>query len=139
MARITKYAASLAAAALLFAGGAVAEENQHQIPPGTDLSVGQGVVCDTAQQVRRFSELLGESRNLEKSISTVNTEAENPRACGMVLAAFVRGDEVGEVRDGATTAKVVEITILAVPVNDQWHFVTPLKQYTAFKSKGVDI
>lgn len=139
MARIVRWAAPWVVTASLFAGTAGAANDQHDIARGADLSVGRGVVCDTAQQVERFTALVGELRDVEKSIRTVNAEAENPEACGLLLAAFVRGNEVGEVRSGTNTAKVVEITILAVPVNDQWQFVTPLKQYTAFRTKGVDV
>lgn len=139
MAPITKGAALLTLAASFFAATALADKTQHSPLAGEDVSVGQGVVCDTVQQVERFTALIGESRDLEQALKTVNAEAEKPRACGMVLAAFLRGDEVGEIRSGAHTAKVVEITIVAVPRNNEWQFVTPLKQYTAFRTKGVDV
>jgi hypothetical protein len=125
-------------AASLVSVTAIAAEDQGQKPAG-DIHVGQGVVCDTAAQVERFTTLMDESSDMEKAITAVNTEAENPRACGMVLAAFVRGEEVGEVRKDNRAMKVVEITILAVPVGDKWHFVTPLKQYTAIAPKGIEI
>ena len=138
MAQFAKRAILGMLAASLISATAVAAEDQGQ-EPADNIHVGQGVVCDTVAQVERFTTLMDESRDMERAITTVNDEAENPRACGMVLAAFVRGEEVGEVRKDNRSMKVVEITILAVPVGDKWHFVTPLKQYTAIAPKGVEI
>jgi hypothetical protein len=137
MNQIIKSAAISLMAASLLSATAIAED-AVQRTPGSDISVGTGVVCDTAQQVERLASLM-EQGNVESAVSTVNTEANNPRACGMVLAAFVRGDEVGEVHNANKALKVVEITILAVPVGNQWQYVAPLKQYTAFAPKGVEI
>jgi hypothetical protein len=138
-AKRTAFAAVSVLAASLVSATAMADENRLQQPPQEGLNVGQGVVCDTVQQVERFTALMGASRDIEKAIDVVNGEARNPRACGMVLAAFVRGDEVGKIQNGGRSLQVVEITILAVPVGNQWHFVSPLKQYTAFAPKGVEI
>lgn len=136
MGPFTKFAAPLMLAASLVSGTAIAAEG---LKPAGDVHVGQGVVCDTAQQIERFTALVGGSKDVEVAVNTVNTEAENPQACGLVLAAFTRGDEIREVRNGERSAKVVEITILAVPVGDQWQSVTPLKQYTAFPNTGVEV
>jgi hypothetical protein len=141
MVALGKRAAMVVLAASLISATAIAEDNGQngQNRPAGDIHVGQGVVCDTVKQVERLTSLMGESGNVENAISAVNTEAANPRACGMVLAAFVRGGEVGQVRNAHRSLRVVEITILAVPVGDQWHFVTPLKQYAAFPEKGIEI
>jgi hypothetical protein len=139
MAKFAKSAALVVLAASLVTANAIADESQKQDKSPDGIHVGQGVVCDTVEQVERFTTLMGESSNLEHAVNIVNTEAENPRACGMVLAAFTRGDEVGEVRKANRVMKVVEITILAVPVGNQWHFVSPLKQYAAFPVKGLEI
>jgi len=139
MRRFAKCAAFSVLATSLFLTTAIADENRLQQFPKEGLNVGQGVVCDTVQQVARFMAIMGEARDVETAINVVNVEAAKPRACGMILAAFVRGEEVGEVHNGARSLKVVEITILAVPVGDQWHFVSPLKQYAAFAPRGVEI
>ena len=139
MVQLAKRAVLVALAASLISATAIAAEEKEGQKPTGDIHVGEGVVCDTAQQVERFTALMSEASDIEKAITTVNDEAENPRACGMVLAAFVRGGEVGEVRKDNRSMKVVEITILAVPVGDKWHFVTPLKQYTAIAPRGVEI
>lgn len=138
MKRIAKRAALSVLAVSLLSASAIGAEEQKQ-DQSSNIQVGQGVVCDTAQQVERLTSLMAKEGGVATAIKTVNDEAKDPRACGMVMAAFIRGDEVGEVRNAAHALKVVEITILAVPVNNQWHFVSPLKQYTAFPLKGIEV
>jgi len=138
MRQVIRRAMLTVAAASLLSTAVVAGEERVGVPAG-DILVGQGVVCDTIQQVERFTALMSESGSIERAVNTVNDEVANPRACGMVLAAFTRGSEVGEVRNARRAMKVVEITIVAVPVGNQWHFVTPLKQYAAIAAKGIDI
>ncbi|MPZ57801.1 MAG: hypothetical protein GEU91_15145 [Rhizobiales bacterium] len=139
MIQVAKHAALLVLAGSLISSNAIGEEDQSQKELGDGILVGQGVVCDTVQQVARFTALVGNSSDVEVAVKTVNTEVNNPLACGVVLAAFVRGNDVTEVRAAQQPMKVVEITILAVPVGDQWHFVSPLKQYAAFPVTGVEI
>ena len=113
-------------------------DTQIAIPPG-DVEVGVGVVCDTGDQIKRFAVLSGEDGDVARAIRTVNTESNNPAACAQVVAAFVRGKEVGEIHRSHDSLTVSEITILAVPENNQWQFVSPVKQYTAFPVKGFEI
>ena len=104
-----------------------------------EVHVGQGVVCDTVDQVQRFSAVLDDTGAVDNAVNTVNEETHNPAACAVVLAAFVPGQEVAQVRNKAGLLRVVEIIILAVPVGDEWQAVDPLKQYAAFPAKGLEI
>ena len=137
----TKRAAPLLLAfCLLVPGVAVgdADDNGLAIRSG-EVHVGQGVVCDTADQVQRFSAVLDDTGAVDNAVDTVNEETHNPAACALVLAAFVPGQEVAQVRNKAGVLRVVEIIILAVPVGDEWQAVDPLKQYAAFPAKGLEI
>jgi hypothetical protein len=127
--------AALLLGAALIAGTAVADAQEAE--PG-NLLIGQGVVCDTAKQVERFAALI-EKDDADKAVSIVNEEESNPVACARVLVAFVRGDEVANVRNTKGSLKIVEITIVAVPDKGNWRFVAPLKQYAAFPNAGVEI
>ena len=104
-----------------------------------EVYVGQGVVCDTAGQVERFAAVLDDTGAVDNAVNTVNEETHNPAACALVLAAFVPGQEVAQVRHKGGLVRVVEIIILAVPVGDDWKAVDPLKQYAAFPAKGLEI
>ena len=121
-----------------FAATGSAEEDGQAIRSG-EIYVGQGVVCDTADQVQRFAAVLDDTGAVDNAVNTVNEETHNPAACALVLAAFVPGQEVTQVRNKAGLMRVVEITILAVPVGDDWKAVDPLKQYAAFPAKGLEI
>jgi hypothetical protein len=117
---------------------ALAGSTEIAIPPG-DVQVGVGVVCDTGDQVKRFAALSDQEGDVALAIRTVNNEADNPAACAQVVAAFVRGKDIGEVHRDHDSLAVAEITILAIPEGDQWQFVSPVKQYTAFPVTGFEI
>jgi len=142
MSMIARRVAPLLLTAVLLGSSAIAGEPTEKGPQGnrTDgLLVGQGIVCDTAKQVERFTTLIEKARDDEHAMNIVNEEASNPVACAKVLAAFVRGEEVANVRNAKGLVAIVEITIIAVPVGDQWQFIAPLKQYAAFPTKGINI
>jgi hypothetical protein len=120
--------------------GAMAAESQNEgrTVPEDAIVIGQGVVCDSAQQIKHFATLL-EGASVEDAVNIVNQEADNPIACAAVMAAFVPGKDVDEVDREGRSLRIVEITIIAVPLNGQWHVVSPTKQYAAFPLKGMEI
>jgi hypothetical protein len=103
------------------------------------VQVGQGIVCDTAKEVERVASLIGRAGDAGDAIKVVNQETGNPIACAAIQAAFVRGGEINQVRTEKGPMKVVEITILAIPLNGEWHSVAPVKQFAAFALKGIEI
>lgn len=121
----------------MLSGNATAEDQLNQIS-AENVEVGIGVVCDTDAQIKRFASL-SELADVTQAIKTVNTEAKNPAACAQVVAAFVRGKDVAEVHRTHDSLTVAEITILAVPEGNNWQMVSPVKQYTAFPVKGIEI
>ena len=131
--------ASTALLALSLVSGSATAENQLDQISAEDVQVGVGVVCDTDMQIKRFATLSEQAGDVKQAINTVNTEAKNPAACAQVVAAFVRGKDVAEVHRAHDSLTVAEITILAVPEGNQWQMVSPVKQYTAFPVKGIDI
>ena len=104
-----------------------------------DVRVGRGIVCDTRQQMERVAHLVREARDIVQATKVVNEEAGNPVACAMIEAAFVQGDEVNKVRSENGMVRVVEITVVAIPLNGSWQLVAPVKQYAAFPVKGLEI
>ena len=131
--------ATLAALTFLLSGAAIAGGRQPADIHASSLEVGIGVVCNTKEQAAKFARLSDETGNILQAIKTVNAEAENPTACGKLIAAFVRGRSVGEVHRTHGSVKLAEITIVAVPDGKGWQRVPPVKQYTAFALKGIEI
>ena len=128
-----------AIAACALSAVTVAAESQNDGRPAQGaIVIGQGVVCDSAQQIKHFAALL-EGASVEDAVNIVNQEADNPIACAAVMAAFVPGKDIHEVDREGRTLRIVEITIVAVPLNGQWHVVSPTKQYAAFHLKGMEI
>lgn len=136
----TGAAAGLLALGLLSARAIAADPGIDQaLARGDDVQVGVGVVCDTKDQIQRFAKLSEQDGDVAQAIKSVNTEAKNPAACAQIMAAFVRGKDVAEVHRAHDALQVAEITILAVPEGNRWQVVSPVKQYTAFPVKGMEI
>lgn len=108
-------------------------------PTQRQVQIGQGIVCDTAKEVERVASLIGRAGDAGDAIKVVNEETGNPIACAAIQAAFVRGGEVNQIRTSKGPMKVVEITILAIPLDGAWHTVSPVKQYAAFALKGIEV
>jgi hypothetical protein len=148
MIRIATGASMTLLALSLLSASAIAQGPQNaSIPqspqagevPSGDVQIGIGVVCDTGDQVRRFATLSDKGGDIAQAIKVVNKEADNPAACAQVVAAYVRGKDMGEVHRDHDSVTVAEITIFAVPEGNKWQFVSPVKQYTAFPLKGIEI
>jgi hypothetical protein len=119
-------ACAFALALLGFPLAALGQENKDN----DNTNVGVGIVCDTAGQVERYISLNKDGTPAEAAIQTINTESNNPHACGMVVAAFVVGEEVGNVTVPDGTVRIVEITIVAAQTQSGWQRTPPTVQYT---------
>ena len=103
------------------------------------IQVGTGIICDTQDEVTRFVQIIGE-HDANGAIETVNREAANPIACGLATVAFKVGKEVGNIRTGKGTYKIMEIDIVAAASQEgSWRMITPRKQFTAIRLNGYDI
>src|SRR5688500_6241416 len=76
------------------------------------LEVAPSLVCYTKEQVERFVSLF--DGNQEAALKAVNAEANDPTACAVIPAAFVRGDEVGTARSRSSTYRIVRILVFGV-------------------------
>ena len=94
-----------------------------------DVTIGQGIACDTPAEVQRFFAILED--DAEVAIEQVNAEVGKKSACGMLYFAFRKGDEVAKGWHAKGSYKVVEATILAVFDGQKWRPVPGMKQYTA--------
>ena len=52
------------------------QPNEQQ--PDVHPTVGQGLICDSPQQLHRFVDMRNQGRAVEEAIRTVNEEAKNP-------------------------------------------------------------
>jgi hypothetical protein len=123
-----------AMAVLLCGAGAGAQESGKD--NANSATIGIGLICNTAQQVERYLALYKDGASAQKAMNVVNTEERNPKACGIVAAAFVVGEQHGKLVVPGGTAKIVEITIVAAHTGRGWKTTAPTVQYTAVFEDG---
>lgn len=97
--------------------------------------VAEGVVCDTAEQAIMFGTLF-EEKGVDGALQSVNEDAGNPYACGMLQVQYIRGDEKGVVTISGMPHKVVEILVIGVRVEQGWQMVPPTVQYAIEAAEG---
>jgi hypothetical protein len=95
------------------------------------FAIGHGVVCDTPKQIERYLVLFKDNSPPEKAVQAVNTEIENPKACGISTFAFIPGEIIGSVEVSDGVMRVIQIVVLAKKTERGWVRVTPTSQYTA--------
>ena len=88
------------------------------------------VVCDTQEQVERYVALYHGDK--EAAVRAVNSEENDPRACGVASAAFVRGPQMATARAGDMAFKIVRILVLGIESQDGFRPVQPTPYFTAF-------
>jgi hypothetical protein len=105
-----------------------AEEQANS--PRRWLEVGQGIVCDTPEQVVRFVGLREDGRDVADALQTVDNEARGSTACDFALVAFTDSKPIaGHVIQGRL-ASVVQIMVHAVGDGTTWRTIPPHARYT---------
>jgi len=113
--------------------GPIAAKSQ-QIENAQQLGV--GVICDTAEQMNHYLRVHSGGLSPEAAIKAVNKERKKPRACGIVAAAFIKGDEIATMVVEGGMMKVFQVTILAAVTRVGWQRVSPQVKYTAIFEKS---
>ena len=123
----------------LFAGvaqqGAIAQQ-KSQPPKSDDIAYGNGVLCNTVEQMQRYLVLYRGETAPEAAVQKVNLEMKAPGACGFAYIAFVPHSIVGSVNVTGGVMKMVQITVLARKTERGWVNVIPIQQYTALFDKA---
>jgi hypothetical protein len=103
-----------------------------------EIELGQGLFCDTQQEVERFVALY--DGNAQAAMSAVNTEAGDPNACGLADIAFVRGHQLATARHKDAAFNIVQILVLGV-ANEAGRVqsVTPALFYSLFPIEEIEV
>jgi hypothetical protein len=100
------------------------------------LEVGQGLVCDTPQQVERFVALREDGMEVSDALQTVNAETHDSTACDVALVAFTDSKPIAEsVIQGRLTA-IVQIMVHAVGDGGTWRTIPAQARYTIKVEEG---
>ncbi len=129
-----RYLLPMVVAVPLVCAPALAQQHDDAMP-----SVGQGLICDSPQQLHRFVDIRNQGRDADEAVRTVNEEAKNPIACGSVMAAFAAGKSIDRMKMLGEAVELVEITIVAISDGTGWTKVPPTTQYMIRSEPGLSI
>jgi hypothetical protein len=99
----------------------------------TDYEVGTSLVCDTQSQVERYVALF--SGNAQTAIDGVNAEEQNPTACALVDAVYLRGSHIGMARNGDNAFEIVRILVVGIDTAAGIQAVPPAAYFSLFGVK----
>ena len=102
----------------------------------TEADVGQGLACNTPQQLERYVTLRNDGRDAQGALEAVNEEAHDPTACGIIVVAFTNIEPVAENTVQGKHVRVVKITVHAIRNGPDWQHVPDTDQYMIVAEKG---
>lgn len=114
------------------------DQNQVQQGPAPTegkMEVGQGVVCDTRQQIERFVTLRGNGTETETALREVNSESHET-ACGLAKVMFSAGERVGGLAMQGRLLSIMQISVHAFGTGPVWTKVPATVRYTVTAEKG---
>ena len=122
--------ATLRLAPLLLLLCAPAQARENQEVDLRDIEIGDALICDTREQVEHFIELYNGDQ--EAAIRAVNRRENDPRACGVISAAFVRGPRIAGASHGNMAFEIVRILVVGVDSSGGLRAVAPVPYFAAF-------
>jgi len=102
-----------------------------------EVQLGPSLICNTEKQVERFIALY--DGDTQAAVNAVNSEVQDPTACGFVNTAYVRG-QLATARNKDITFGVVELLVLGI-VDEEGSVesVTPAVFYSLFAIEEIEI
>ena len=131
---------SLAAAAAAFmVCGAAQAANLPGQQGDKDPVVGVGVICNTSAQAEQFVGLRARGQEITPAVAAVNARAQQRRACGIAVIAYIRGETMGTKTVNGKLVEIVRINVIAGFNGQGWQHVANTVQYAVIETKGVAI
>ena len=100
------------------------------------LEIGQGIVCDTPEQVERFVALRGKGMDVTVALHTVNNESRGSTACDIALVAFTDSKPIAARVIQGRLAAIVQIMVHAVGNGGTWRMMAAHAGYTIEVEEG---
>jgi len=98
----------------------------------SNYEVGASLICDTQAQVERFVALF--SGDAQAAIRVVNAEEQNPSACVIMNAAYMRGTQIRMARHGDSAFEIVRILVIGIETDNG---ILPVRPRVYFSLFGV--
>ena len=100
------------------------------------LEFGQGIVCDTPEQVVRFVGLREDGRDVIDALQTINNDSRGSMACDVALVAYTDSKPIAERVIQGKLASVVQIMVHAVGTGATWRTIPAHARYTVEVEEG---
>ena len=100
------------------------------------LEFGQGIVCDTPEQVERFVGLREDGSDVIDALQTINSESHGSMACDVALVAYTDSKPIAERVIQGKLASVVQILVHAVVNGATWRTFSAHARYTVEVEEG---
>jgi hypothetical protein len=108
---------------------ATAEERQGR------QEIGQGVICDTLEEVKRYVALRGNGTETDGALQAVNEEA-HAAACGVALVMFSPGARIADLAVQGKLLSIIQINVHAFGKGPVWMRIPATIRYTVTAEKG---
>jgi hypothetical protein len=113
----------------------LAQEQGKPAMSSEQIEVGQGVICDTREEVERYVALRGNGTETEGALQAVNEEAHVP-ACGVALVMFSPGKRIADMAVQGKLLSIIQINVHAFGNGPVWTKIPETIRYTVTVEKG---
>ena len=104
-----------------------------------NVAIGVGIICNTPEQMGRLLGMRNDGAEIDRAVKVVNTEAKDPRACGVAAVAFM-SDKMVDMRNvQGKLVQIVRISVVAAFDGNKWSRVPVLTQYALIEPQGYSI
>jgi len=134
MRRATGLVLGLGLTMAMLAGGAAAAR-----PADNAARIGVGMICDSEEQAARFLELRAAGHKADDAMAVVNSESQNPKACGLAAIAFRQDAMLGSKQVENQLVQVVRISIMAGYTGRSWQPMQGFVQYAILEAEGIEV
>jgi hypothetical protein len=128
-----------AAAVLMIAGAARADDVIGLPGQGNGPVVGVGVICNINEQAEHFISLRQGGQDIVPAMAKVNEQANNARACGLAAVAFVPDKTMDTKTMGGRLVRIMRVNVVAGYNGSRWQNVAATVQYAIVEAKGEEI
>jgi hypothetical protein len=108
---------------------------QNPAPSEEKIEVGQGVVCDTRQQIERFVALRSNGAEAEMALREVNDESHE-QVCGVAKVMFSAGERIGGMAVQGRLLTILQISVHAFSNGPVWMKIPATVRFTVTAEKG---
>lgn len=125
---------------LLSATARADQPNPGPQPPGEGgLTIGIGMICNTADEAETFIKLRAKGAAPQQAMAVVNKQAQDARACGIAAVAYVLDQTLHMHTMSNKLVQVVRINVVAGFNGSGWQRTPAMIQYAVIEGGGESI